>query len=117
MLSDIAEFVVQGLTVEGEIFEPADWAERLRDSLPKMAADGVADYSKYVRPEVIEGEVSLVVRIALKNVYPEAFAIIKRYISDSGLMVRAGRGSRDSEGTGKYPAFNKDRRDPRRNKW
>ena len=117
MLSDVAEFVVQGITVEGEIFEPADWAERLRDSLPKVGPHGAADYSAYVRPDIIEGDVSLVVRIALKNVYPEAFSIIKRYISDNGLMVRAGRGSRDSEGTGKYLAFSKDRRDPRRNNW
>ena len=117
MLSDVAEFVVQGITVEGEIFEPADWAERLRDSLPKTGPNGAMDYSAYVRADIIEGDVSLVVRIALKNVHPEAFSIIKRYISDNGLMVRAGRGSRDSEGTGKYLAFGKDRRDPRRNNW
>lgn len=117
MFSDIAEFVVQGITVEGEIFEPSDWATRLRDSLPKIGPHGNMDYSSYVRPDIIEGDVSLVVRIALKNVNPEAFGIIKRYISDNGLMVRAGRGTRDSEKTGKYLAFGKNRRDPSRNNW
>jgi len=117
MLSDVAEFVVQGITIEGGIFEPSDWAERLRVSLPEAGSSGSMDYSSYVRTDIIEGDVSLVVRIALKDVNPEAFGIIKRYISDNGLMVRAGRGSRDSERTGKYLAFGKDRRDPRRNNW
>ena len=57
------------------------------------------------------------VRIALKNVNPEAFGIIKRYISDNGLMVRAGRGSRDSEGAAHILPVGKERRDPNRNQW
>ena len=117
MLSDIAEFVVQGITVEGEIFEPRDWAEHLRNSLPETGSRGDTDYAAYIRPEVIDGDVSMVVRIALKDENPEAFGIIKKFISDNGLMVRAGRGARDSERTGKYLAFGKDRRDPNRNPW
>ena len=55
MLSDVAEFVVQGITVEGEIFEPAAWAERLRKSLPQAGLHGSMDYLPYVRTDIIEG--------------------------------------------------------------
>ena len=117
MLSDVAEFVVQGLTLEGEIFEPADWAERLRDTLSAVGSGGSMDCAAYVRPVISAGDVSLVVRISLKEANPQAFELIKKYISDHGLMVRAGRGSRDAEATGKYLAMGRERRDSSRNKW
>ncbi len=114
MLSDVVEFVVQGLTLEGKIFEPADWAERLRDTLSAVGSAGSMDCSAYVWPVKSAGEVSLVVRISLKEANPQAFKLIKKYISDHGLMVRAGRRSRDAEAIGKYLAMSmsRERRDP-----
>ncbi len=117
MLSDVVEFVVQGLTLEGEIFEPADWAERLRDTLPAVGSGGSMDCSAYVRLVKSAGDVFLVVRISLKEANPQAFELIKKYISDHGLMVRSGRDSCDAEATGKYVAVGRERRDPSRNKW
>ena len=117
MLSDVAEFVVQGITLEGEIFEPSDWAERLQDSVSAVGPSGGMDCSAYVRSVVSEGDVSLVVRIALKDVNHQAFDLIKKYISDNGLMVRAGRGSRSAEGVGNPLPVARERRDPGRNKW
>ena len=52
MLSDIAEFVVQGITVEGEIFEPADWPARLCATLPETSPDGKRDYTQFIKPDV-----------------------------------------------------------------
>ncbi len=95
MLSDVVEFVVQGSTLEGEIFEPADWAERLRDTLPAVGSGGSMDCSAYVRLVKSAGDVFLVVRISLKEANPQAFELIKKYISDHGLMVRSGRDSCD----------------------
>ena len=117
MLSDVSEFVVQGITLEGEIFEPADWPEQLINALPKVGPGGGMDCSAFVRPVMSEGDVSLVVRISLKEANPQAFELIKKYISDNGLMVRAGRGSRDAETTGRYLAMGKERRDPSCNNW
>ena len=117
MLSDVAEFVVQGITVEGEIFEPSDWPARLFASLPETGPGGKKDYTQFIKPDVIDGDSSLVVRIALKDAHPQAFAIIKKFITENGLMVRSGRGARDAEQTGKYLAYGKDRRDPKRNTW
>lgn len=117
MLSDAAEFVIKGITVEGDIFQPADWAERLCDSLARTGADGRKTYTSYVRPMVTDGIKSVLVRVALQKADPEVFDMIKRYITENRLMVRSGRGSRDAEATGPHPSISKERRDPSRNNW
>ena len=117
MLSDVAELVVQGITLEGETFEPADWAERLRDSLSSMGLAKNQNYSSYVRPVLSEGIKCLVVRTSLEAASIQAFKLIKQYIADNRLMVRAGRGSRDSEGAAHILPAGKERRDPSRNQW
>ena len=116
MLTSIAEFVVQGMTLEGEMFQPIDWAERLCLTLPPAPEQG-RDYSSFVRPMMIGGTKSLIVRIALKEANPQAFALIKQYISAHHLMVRAGRGSRDADPQKEKLPVARERRDPNRNKW
>lgn len=116
MLSEAAEFVIQGIAVEGDTFQPADWAERLCNALAKTGVDG-RKYSSYVRPVVTDGIKSVVVRVALQEANPEAFDMIKRYIAENRLMVRSGRGSRDAEASGSFPVIGKERRDPIRNIW
>lgn len=113
----LSEFVVQGMTVDGSRFEPADWAERFCDSLAKTGADGHKTYSSYVRPMVIRGVSSLVVRASLRTDIPEIFALVKHYIAENRLMVRAGRGGRYLQTTGAYPAVNTERRDPNGDNW
>ena len=115
MLSEVTEFVIQGITVEGEVFQPLDWAERLCDKLPKVGADGA--YPSYVRPMIIEGIKSLVVRASLQKDNIQAFDLIKQFIANNRLMVRSGRGSRDTETTGSYLPIGRERRDPSRNNW
>jgi len=82
MLSEAAEFVIQGITVERDVFQPADWAERLCNSLARTGVDGRKMYSPYVRPMVTDGMKSVVVRVALQNADPDAFGMI------SGILPR-----------------------------
>ena len=117
MLSEAAEFVIQGKTMEGDIFQPADWAERLCNSLAKTGSDGRKMRSSFVHPIVTEGIKAVVVRVALQKADPDAFDMIKRYIAENHLMVRSGRGSRDAESSEPPPTVAKERRDPSRNIW
>jgi Protein of unknown function (DUF3579) len=116
ILSEVAEFVVQGITVNDEVFQPADWAERLCDMLSHTPADGRAVYSAYMRPMMIGGVKSVVVRTSLQRVDAQAFELITQFVTSNKLKVRAGRGSRDAEATGKFAAYS-ERRDPNRNNW
>ena len=117
MLSDVAEFVVQGITLEGKIFEPQDWAENLCDALSRMDKIKNLNCSSYVRPIISNGIRCLVVRSSLQTAHIAAFEHIKQFIADHRLLVRAGRGSRDSEVVEKLLPAGKERRDPNRNKW
>ncbi|MBI3903108.1 MAG: DUF3579 domain-containing protein [Nitrosomonadales bacterium] len=114
---DTTEFVIQGITAGGEVFQPADWAERLCDSLARTGADGHKTYSSYIRPMMVEGVNSVVVRAALRQNAPETFGLIKRYIVENRLMVRTGRGVAYVETSGIFPPSGKERRDPKRNDW
>lgn len=115
MLSDIAEFVIHGKTLEGEIFQPPDWAERLCGDLSGTAAARGKVYPDYIRPIISGGTVSLVVQVSLKRDNADAFARIKRFIAENRLVVRSGRGSRDAENTGPITVFSGERRNPEPN--
>ena len=117
MLPEVAEFVIHGVTAEGAIFQPEDWAERLCNLTARAGSDGRRMYSSYIHPVVTDGIISVVVRVALQKADPEMFEMIKRYIAENRLMVRSGRGSRDAEASGPLPAMGKERRDPSRNNW
>ena len=117
MLSEVAEFVVQGITVERDVFQPPDWAERLCDRLTRTGASGVNIYPDYVRPIITGGVNSLVVRTSLQKDNAQAFDLIKQFIAEHRLVVRSGRGSRDAENTGPLPVIGKERRDSSRNNW
>lgn len=117
MLPGLAEFVVQGVTMEGQMFQPEDWADQLCAKLAQAGADGHVAYSAFVRPEMVQGARSLIVRSSLKEVDPKAFDLIKQYVADHHLVVRAGRGVINAESSGSYRFIKEERRDPKRNSW
>lgn len=114
-MSGLAEFVVRGVTMEGREFEPPDWAERLYAKV--AGSGGRIAYASYIRVDTIEGVKSLVVRSALLEADPRAFNTIKQYVADNHLVVRAGRGVVNAEGSGSHRVLDKERRDPKRNDW
>jgi hypothetical protein len=117
MLPGVAEFVVQGITVDGEVFQPPEWARQLCGKLGTTDPEGRYLYASYVRPVEIDGVAAVVVRVALQLVDENAFEMIKQFVAEHRLQVRAGRGSRDAEETGKHPVFDPERRIPKNNDW
>ena len=117
MLPGVAEFVVHGITVDGEVFQPPEWAEQLCRTLGPIGPDGRLPYSAYVRPVIVDGVAAVVVRVSLKLADEQAFEMIKRFVSEHRLQVRAGRGSRDAESTGKHPVYVRERRSPGSSDW
>ena len=118
MLSKVAEFVIKGVTSDGGAFQSEDWAERLCESLSRSGADGRKVHPAYVRPMMIDGVKCVVVRATLRKDNAEAFELIKRYIIDNHLMIRAGRGGGEYlQSTGIFTAVETDRRDPNNDNW
>ncbi len=117
MLPGVAEFVIHGVTVDGEPFLQPGWAQQLCSSLGTTGPDGRPLYSSYVRPVIADGAEAVVVRVSLQVVDERAFEMIKRFVAENQLQVRSGRGYRDAEITGKHPAFEPERRSPQNNNW
>jgi hypothetical protein len=114
---DLAEFVVQGVSKDGEVFRPSNWADRLCDMLSTTGKDGRILYSSYLRPIMVQGIHSVVVRFSLEKNDPHAFELLKQFVVSNHLIVRAGRNRDDAGATGIYPTISMERRKPENNGW
>jgi hypothetical protein len=112
---DIAEFVIQGVTKDGTVFRPGNWGDRLSDMLSTTGKDGRVVYSSYLRPMVIQGIPSVVVRFSLEKADLHAFELVKQFVVSNHLTVRAGRNRLDAGATGKFPTISMERRHPDNN--
>ncbi len=117
MITQQDEWVILGLTLDGETFAVPDWAEQMCDSLARTGGDGRKTYSSYIRPVVSDGVKCVVVRASLQGADAQAFEMLKRYVAENRLKVRSGRNIRAAEAAGPLPVSGIERRDPRRNIW
>ena len=118
MLSGVAEFVIQGLTVDGRQFrQEGDWAQNLCNMMATTGPDGRVVYSAYLRPVVIDGIPAVVVQALLQEKDARVFEVIRQFVAENRLMVRSGRGSRDTEATGPHPVIGVERRKPGSGGW
>ncbi|MFA6119843.1 MAG: DUF3579 domain-containing protein [Sideroxydans sp.] len=114
---ELAEFVIQGITKDGQAFRPSNWGERLSDMLGTPGKDGRIVYSSYIRPIVIQGTPSVVVRFSLEQADPHAFELIRQFVVNNHLTVRAGRNRLDAGATGIFPTISMERRHSQKNGW
>lgn len=113
MLSDVSEFVIQGITDSGELFQQEGWATNLCNMLGTSGSDRRQVFSSYARALVIDGVSCVVVCASLKHVDPKAFEMVRRFVADNHLKIRSGRGGRDAEDpaeTGPHPVPDVERR-------
>jgi hypothetical protein len=85
------EFVIVGLTVDGDRFRPSDWAERLCGVMSQFGADQRMRYSPYVQPLNIQGIKCVVVDVRLQALEPLAYQFLQNFAKDNELQIRAGR--------------------------
>jgi hypothetical protein len=88
------EFFIQGLTRDGKIFRPSDWAERLAGAMSCFRPEGVQSgigafigYSPYCVPRVINGVKCVIVNEALKGIEPMAWDFVMNFARDNDLQV------------------------------
>ena len=91
MTVETHEFVIVGLTVDGERFRPSDWAERLCGIMSQFGADQRMRYSPYVQPLNIQGVKCVVVDVRLRALEPLAYQFLQNFAKDNELQIRAGR--------------------------
>jgi hypothetical protein len=86
-----AEFVIQGVTLDGKPFRPSDWAERLCGVMSAFGGDHRMQYSPYVHPITAGGIRCVVVDKRLESVEPMAYRFLLNFAKDNELQVRDGR--------------------------
>ena len=89
-----SEVFIQGLTLDGHIFRPSDWAERLAGAMscfrPSGARGGIGayiGYSPYCVPRLINGIKCVIVNEDLKRVEPMAWDFVMNFARDNQLQV------------------------------
>ena len=91
MLTQTDEFVIIGLTHDGNTFRPSDWAERLCGVMSQFGADHRMQYSPYVQPILTNGVRSVVVDMRLRELEPLAYNFLLGFARDNDLQTRPGR--------------------------
>lgn len=88
------EVFIQGVTKDGRIFRPSDWAERLAGAMscfrPEGSVGGIGayiGYSPYCVPRVINGVKCVIVSEALRDVELKAWDFVMNFARDNNLQV------------------------------
>jgi hypothetical protein len=88
------EFFIQGITLDGRLFRPSDWAERLAGAMSCFRPDGVhggigafIGYSPLCVPRVINGVKCVIVSEALRGVEPMAWDFVMNFARDNQLQL------------------------------
>ena len=88
------EVFIQGVTKDGRVFRPSDWAERLAGAMscfrPEGSVGGIGafiGYSPYCVPRVINGVKCVIVNEALRDVELMAWDFVMNFARDNNLQV------------------------------
>ena len=90
------ELIVQGITSDGKIFRPSDWAERLAGVMSQFRPGGSQpgshlSYSPWCFPTsmmVSQGEIKcVVINRAIQKLEPMAWDFVTNFAKDNKLLV------------------------------
>src|SRR5512133_3195554 len=92
--SSAKEIFIQGITRDGKIFRPSDWAERLAGVMSSFRPGGAQpgshlSYSPWCVPTVIGGIKCVVVNSQLRELEPMAWDLVVNFAPHNDLQVRA----------------------------
>ena len=85
------EWLILGVTPNGRIFRPSDWAERLCGTLAHYDSHGRWVYSIYAHPTIHQGQIGVRVKTILKELDPNTYQFIMGFAHDNLLNILPGR--------------------------
>lgn len=97
MQNEFPRLVIKGLTRDGALFRPSDWAERLIDTASAYGLERRVRQNNYPGPErrqrqiaflqvqMIDGKKCLVVDLRLREANPAAYAYIMEFVENNQL--------------------------------
>jgi hypothetical protein len=109
MIRNLNEWVILGITMEGEVFAYPDWTEQLCGMLAEKSDHNRLSYSDYLHPVYIDGLPAVVLEAKLEEVDLESFKTVSKFAMENQLKVRSGRA--EASMTAKHPVLGVERRD------
>lgn len=106
------EWVLLGITSDGQVFDCEDWTEQLCGMLAEKSGSNRLSYSDYLHPVYIDSLPAVVLEAALEEVDAVSFRIVRKFAVDNRLKVRSGRTAEKLSATAKHPVLGIERRDP-----
>jgi hypothetical protein len=85
------EIVIRGMTVEGKVFRPSDWAERLAGAFSIMGPDHRLHYSECVQPVLRAGLRCVAIKKSLEQRSPTMYHFLMDFARSNNLDVVEGR--------------------------
>jgi hypothetical protein len=79
-------FLIEGITTDGQVFRPSDWAERMSDVLSSFRGYRVI-YSPLITPVNYQGNKCVVVDYGLEKKYPEIYKEILYFAESNHLRI------------------------------
>lgn len=91
MSQSVQQFIIHGVTQDGQRFRPSDWAERLAGVMSQFRPAGMVGghltYSPYVVPVVLDGVRCVVVDQRLRDLEPLAWKFVCNFATDNHLKT------------------------------
>jgi hypothetical protein len=99
MPSDPPKIIIEGITLDGAVFRPSDWIERLIDTLSSYGEDRRSHPGSYCGPErrrrqvgflqaqMIAGRKCLVIDTRLRDANPTAYRFLLEFIQHNHLRM------------------------------
>jgi hypothetical protein len=90
------QFIIQGITKDGRVFRPSDWAERLAGAMSSFRPDAAGaragigafiGYSPYCVPTTVGQVKAVIVNEALRDIEPMAWDFVTNFARDNVLEM------------------------------
>ena len=86
------EVFILGVTQDGRVFRPSDWAERLAGVMSQFRPGGAVpgshlSYSPWCVPNILDGKKCIIVNTELREAEPMAWTFVMNFARDNNLQV------------------------------
>lgn len=105
MSNNLAKLIIEGVTLDGQLFRPSDWIERLIGTLstygedrratilPHIGAERRRRQESFLQAQMIDGHKCLVVDTRLREANPAAYRFLQDFIENNRLRILGREGA------------------------
>ena len=86
------KLIIKGQQLDGSIFRPSDWCERLATTQAHFDKSKRLQYNRYVKPGIVNGIKCLIVHHDFKTQAPESYDFLLAFAKENSLQTNLNSG-------------------------